>query len=159
MVDRDVTHSPTDHDFFYLPSHAEILGTRRLAHYSVRKLLLIDTHMICSRAKTHFEPTEHLKFERSTAVSGSTTNIETFKDGYIHLHTILQKAHILLAVENSTSIHAFSWSPYLMTYPAIRSHYQRLGINSSGFFSERPPYTQKTLRQVPHTVHSLRHWQ
>jgi hypothetical protein len=47
--------------------------------------------MVCSRAKTHFNPSEHLKFDNSTNVSGST-NLEAFKDGYMPLHANQQKA-------------------------------------------------------------------
>jgi hypothetical protein len=47
--------------------------------------------MVCGRAKTHFDPTEQLKFDNSTAVSGST-NLEVYKDGYMPLHANQQKA-------------------------------------------------------------------
>ena len=53
--------------------------------------LLLDADKVCSRAKTHFDPTELLRFDSSTAASGST-NLEAFKDGYLPLHAKQQKA-------------------------------------------------------------------
>jgi eukaryotic translation initiation factor 2C len=50
-----------------------------------------DADMVCSRAKTHFDPAEHLTFDASTVVSGSS-NLEAFKDGYKPLHANQQKA-------------------------------------------------------------------
>ena len=51
--------------------------------------LLLDADLVCSRAKTHFDPTE--RDDSSTTVSGST-NLESFKDGYMPLHANQQKA-------------------------------------------------------------------
>ena len=53
--------------------------------------MLLDADSVCSRAKTHFNPTEHLNFDASTAVSGST-NLEVFRGGYMPLHANQQKA-------------------------------------------------------------------
>jgi eukaryotic translation initiation factor 2C len=47
--------------------------------------------MVCSRAKTHFDPASYVKFDTSTAVSGSTI-LEAFKDDYMPLHANQQKA-------------------------------------------------------------------
>ena len=52
--------------------------------------LLLDADLVCSRANTHFDPTDK-QFDTSTAVSGST-NLEAFKDGYMPLHANQQKA-------------------------------------------------------------------
>ena len=53
--------------------------------------LLQDADMVCSRAKTHFDPTERLRLDTSTNASGST-NLEVYKDGYRPLHPNQQKA-------------------------------------------------------------------
>jgi eukaryotic translation initiation factor 2C len=119
-VDRDVTH-PTDHDFYLLshagilgtsrPAHYSVLydesgfnaDALQSLSYSLCHVYAPSTRavsipapvyyadLVCSRAKTHFDPTEHLKFDTSTAASGST-NLEAFKDSYMPLHANQQKA-------------------------------------------------------------------
>jgi eukaryotic translation initiation factor 2C len=120
VVDRDVTH-PTDHDFYLQshagilgtsrPAHYSVLyddsgfsaDALQSLSYSLCHVYAPSTRavsipapvyyadMVCSRAKTHFDPTEHLTFDASTAVSGST-NLEAFRDGYMPLHPNQQKA-------------------------------------------------------------------
>lgn len=53
--------------------------------------LILDADLVCSRAKTHFDPKRYIAFDASTAVSGSTT-LEAFKDDYMPLHANQQKA-------------------------------------------------------------------
>jgi eukaryotic translation initiation factor 2C len=120
VVDRDVTH-PTDHDFYLLshagilgtsrPAHYSVLydesgfnaDALQSLSYSLCHVYAPSTRavsvpapvyyadLVCSRAKTHFDPTEDLTFDTSTALSGST-NLEAFKDGYKPLHANQQKA-------------------------------------------------------------------
>lgn len=51
--------------------------------------LVLDADLVCSRAKTHFDPNEYL--DNSTVLSGSTS-LEAFKDGYMPLHENQQTA-------------------------------------------------------------------
>jgi len=120
VVDRDVTH-PTDHDFYLLshagilgtsrPAHYSVLydessfnaDALQSLSYSLCHVYAPSTRavsvpapvyyadMVCSRARTHFDPAEHLTFDASTVVSGSS-NLEAFKDGYKPLHANQQKA-------------------------------------------------------------------
>lgn len=57
--------------------------------------------MVCDRAKTHFDPKEHLKFDESTIASGST-NLQAFQDGYKPLHANQQRA-MYFAVRRQTT--------------------------------------------------------
>lgn len=120
VVDRDVTH-PTDHDFYLQshagilgtsrPAHYSVLYDESgfnadalqslsysLCHVYAPSTRAVSTpapvyyaDKVCSRAKTHFDPNELLKFDTSTVVSGST-NLEAFKDGYLPLHANQQRA-------------------------------------------------------------------
>ena len=66
------------------------------------KIGSLDADLVCSRAKTHFDPTQYLALDTATTVSGSA-NLETFKDGYMPLHANQQKA-MYFAVRSQPSL-------------------------------------------------------
>ncbi|KAF8803024.1 argonaute-like protein [Phlegmacium glaucopus] len=121
VVDRDVTHPtdhdfyllshagilgtsrPAHYSVLYDVGHSFKADALQSLSYSLCHLYAPSTRsvsvpapvyyadMVCSRAKTHFDPTEHLKFDAASTVSGST-NLDAFKDGYKPLHPNQQKA-------------------------------------------------------------------